>query len=87
MIVLRAAARSASLDRSLVRTTWRVRSQFDVAIADESTACLVDDSKDVPSGYGLYLVDLYSSAWGVSATEGTCVWFELPLRDEQQGAA
>lgn len=38
-------------------------------------------------GYGLYLVDLYSSAWGVSASEGTCVWFELPLRDEHPGAA
>jgi PAS domain S-box-containing protein len=33
---------------------------------------------DSGGGYGLYLVDLYSTAWGVSAGEGTCVWFELP---------
>jgi serine phosphatase RsbU (regulator of sigma subunit)/anti-sigma regulatory factor (Ser/Thr protein kinase) len=33
---------------------------------------------DQGGGYGLYLVDLYSSDWGVSGTEGTCVWFELP---------
>ena len=30
-------------------------------------------------GYGLYLVDLYSTAWGVAGNEGTCVWFELPV--------
>jgi anti-sigma regulatory factor (Ser/Thr protein kinase) len=32
---------------------------------------------DAGGGYGLYLVDLYSSEWGVSGAEGTCVWFEL----------
>jgi hypothetical protein len=32
-------------------------------------------------GYGLYLVDLYSTAWGVRGAEGTCVWFELPRED------
>jgi anti-sigma regulatory factor (Ser/Thr protein kinase) len=30
-------------------------------------------------GYGLYLVDLYSDDWGVTGSEGTCVWLELPL--------
>jgi PAS domain S-box-containing protein len=34
---------------------------------------------DQGGGYGLYLVDLYSSEWGVNGTEGTCVWFELPV--------
>jgi anti-sigma regulatory factor (Ser/Thr protein kinase) len=34
---------------------------------------------DRGGGFGLYLVDLYSSDWGISGTEGTCVWFELPL--------
>ena len=33
---------------------------------------------DRGGGYGLYLVNLYATDWGVSATEGTCVWFELP---------
>jgi anti-sigma regulatory factor (Ser/Thr protein kinase) len=33
---------------------------------------------DRAGGYGLYLVDLYSDDWGVTGTEGTCVWFELP---------
>jgi PAS domain S-box-containing protein len=33
---------------------------------------------DRGGGYGLYLVDLYASDWGVSDSEGTCVWFELP---------
>ena len=34
---------------------------------------------DRGGGYGLYLVDLYAEHWGVSGTEGTCVWFEVPL--------
>jgi PAS domain S-box-containing protein len=29
-------------------------------------------------GYGLYLVDLFATDWGVSGSEGTCVWFEVP---------
>jgi anti-sigma regulatory factor (Ser/Thr protein kinase) len=33
---------------------------------------------DRGGGYGLYLVDLYSTNWGVSGSEGTCVWLELP---------
>ncbi len=40
---------------------------------------------DSGGGYGLYLVDLYSSDWGISGTEGTCVWLELPR--EGPGAA
>jgi PAS domain S-box-containing protein len=34
---------------------------------------------DRGGGYGLYLVDLYSSDWGVTGNEGTCVWLEVPL--------
>lgn len=30
-------------------------------------------------GYGLYLVEKSASRWGVSALEGTCVWFEVTL--------
>jgi serine phosphatase RsbU (regulator of sigma subunit)/anti-sigma regulatory factor (Ser/Thr protein kinase) len=41
---------------------------------------------DRGGGYGLYLVDLYADDWGVSGTEGTCVWFEVPLRDAAAGA-
>jgi serine phosphatase RsbU (regulator of sigma subunit)/anti-sigma regulatory factor (Ser/Thr protein kinase) len=33
---------------------------------------------DSGGGYGLYLVDLYSTNWGVSGSEGNCVWLELP---------
>jgi PAS domain S-box-containing protein len=33
---------------------------------------------DRGGGYGLYLVDIYSTNWGVSGSEGTCVWLELP---------
>jgi PAS domain S-box-containing protein len=29
-------------------------------------------------GYGLYLVDLWAEDWGVTGSEGTCVWFEVP---------
>lgn len=41
---------------------------------------------DRGGGYGLYLVDLYSDDWGVSGTEGTCVWFEVPLVADKTGA-
>jgi serine phosphatase RsbU (regulator of sigma subunit)/anti-sigma regulatory factor (Ser/Thr protein kinase) len=34
---------------------------------------------DRAGGYGLYLVDLYSTDWGVTGNEGTCVWLEVPL--------
>jgi sigma-B regulation protein RsbU (phosphoserine phosphatase) len=42
---------------------------------------------DRGGGYGLYLVDLFADAWGVSGVEGTCVWFEVPLAGEEAGAA
>jgi anti-sigma regulatory factor (Ser/Thr protein kinase) len=29
------------------------------------------------SGWGLYLVDQLADRWGVSATSGTSVWFEI----------
>jgi anti-sigma regulatory factor (Ser/Thr protein kinase) len=38
---------------------------------------------DYGGGYGLYLVDLYSSNWGISEGEGTCVWFELPVEGDE----
>jgi len=38
---------------------------------------------DRGGGYGLYLVDLYANSWGVTGTEGTCVWFEVPLAAER----
>src|SRR4051794_26493508 len=41
---------------------------------------------DRGGGYGLYLVDLYADTWGVSGSEGTCVWFELPIEPEPAGA-
>ena len=41
---------------------------------------------DRGGGYGLYLVDLFSTSWGVMGTEGTCVWFEVPLEPEPAGA-
>src|SRR4051794_7368437 len=34
---------------------------------------------DRGGGYGLYLVDLFADNWGVNGSEGTCVWFEVPL--------
>ena len=34
---------------------------------------------DRGGGYGLYLVDLFATEWGVSGSEGTCVWFEVPV--------
>lgn len=30
-------------------------------------------------GYGLYLLEKSASRWGVSALDGTCVWFEVEL--------
>jgi serine phosphatase RsbU (regulator of sigma subunit)/anti-sigma regulatory factor (Ser/Thr protein kinase) len=41
---------------------------------------------DRGGGYGLYLVDLYASDWGVNGSEGTCVWFEVPLAIEAAAA-
>jgi PAS domain S-box-containing protein len=41
---------------------------------------------DRGGGYGLYLVDLFANAWGVNGSEGTCVWFEVPLAAERTGA-
>jgi PAS domain S-box-containing protein len=37
---------------------------------------------DRGGGYGLYLVDLWADNWGVNGSEGTCVWFEVPLAAE-----
>jgi len=31
-------------------------------------------------GYGLYLLEKSASRWGVSALDGTCVWFEVALQ-------
>jgi anti-sigma regulatory factor (Ser/Thr protein kinase) len=42
---------------------------------------------DRGGGYGLYLVDLYASAWGVTGSEGTCVWLEVPRRAAEPSAA
>src|SRR3954453_19502133 len=33
-------------------------------------------------GYGLFLVDLWADDWGVRGSEGTCVWFEVPVAAE-----
>jgi anti-sigma regulatory factor (Ser/Thr protein kinase) len=43
-------------------------------------------ASDRGGGYGLYLVDLFADQWGVSGTEGSCVWFEVPLAAEGAGA-
>jgi anti-sigma regulatory factor (Ser/Thr protein kinase) len=32
-------------------------------------------------GWGLFLVEQLSDAWGVDCNEGTCVWFELNLAE------
>jgi PAS domain S-box-containing protein len=42
---------------------------------------------DRGGGYGLYLVDRFAEDWGVTGTEGACVWFEVPLADEARAAA
>lgn len=34
---------------------------------------------DSPSGRGLMLVDMLSDGWGISAEDGTLVWFELSI--------
>ena len=41
---------------------------------------------DRGGGYGLYFVDLYADAWGVTGEEGTCVWFEVPRDGATAGA-
>ena len=41
---------------------------------------------DRGGGYGLYLVDLFASNWGVNGSEGTCVWFEVPLAAETRAS-
>ena len=33
-------------------------------------------SRTAPGGYGLTMVDRGSSRWGISADDGSCVWFE-----------
>jgi serine phosphatase RsbU (regulator of sigma subunit)/anti-sigma regulatory factor (Ser/Thr protein kinase) len=43
-------------------------------------------ASDRGGGYGLYLVDLFADDWGVNGSEGTCVWFEVPLTAETAGA-
>ncbi len=32
---------------------------------------------DAASGRGLYILDQLAACWGVTGTDGTCVWFEL----------
>lgn len=34
-------------------------------------------------GYGLYLLEKSASRWGVSALDGTCVWFEVGLQGRE----
>jgi anti-sigma regulatory factor (Ser/Thr protein kinase) len=34
-------------------------------------------------GYGLYLLEKSASRWGVSALDGTCVWFEVALAEHE----
>src|SRR3954468_6803791 len=43
-------------------------------------------ASDRGGGYGLYLVDLFATDWGVTGAEGTCVWFEVPLAADRAGA-
>jgi len=35
---------------------------------------------DRHGGYGLFLVENEAERWGVERADGTCVWFEMPLR-------
>ena len=35
------------------------------------------------SGWGLFLVDRLSDRWGVTCDDGTCVWFEMSLGEQQ----
>ena len=32
-------------------------------------------------GYGLFLVEKMAARWGIEGNGGTCVWFELDLRE------
>lgn len=38
-----------------------------------------DPASRAGGGYGLYLLEKSASRWGVSALDGTCVWFEVTL--------
>ncbi len=39
-----------------------------------------EDGPEVPSGWGLHIVDRVASRWGVEHDEGSLVWFELDDR-------
>lgn len=36
------------------------------------------------SGWGLFIVDRLSHRWGVERRDGTCVWFEMGIRETAQ---
>jgi anti-sigma regulatory factor (Ser/Thr protein kinase) len=39
-----------------------------------------EDGPEVPSGWGLHIVDRVASRWGVEQRDGALVWFELDDR-------
>lgn len=41
-----------------------------------------EEAAEAGSGWGLFLVDQLSAAWGVEREQGATVWFELPLTSE-----
>lgn len=46
----------------------------------------ISEMEDHDSGWGLYLVGRLAERWGVSADGSTLVWFEIPLRRDEDDA-
>jgi anti-sigma regulatory factor (Ser/Thr protein kinase) len=42
---------------------------------------VVQTRGDEEGGWGLYIVDLVATRWGVESEPRSCVWFVLPRRD------
>jgi anti-sigma regulatory factor (Ser/Thr protein kinase) len=69
-------------DTRHVVVAFRIGEPLRVQVEDEATNEPVLDAARQVGGWGLQLLDRFSSAWGVSPLpRGKAVWFELSTRD------
>jgi anti-sigma regulatory factor (Ser/Thr protein kinase) len=62
--------------------TVRVSVRDDGPGFEPPARALTEEAAEAGSGGGLFLVEQLSASWGVEREQGAIVWFELPLRRE-----
>lgn len=77
--ILHGSSGTSTLRVSLQRSHERIR----VSVTDGGDGFVPHPrslESEAVGGWGLYLVERLSAAWGVSSGDGTTVWFELPCQ-------